>query len=144
MKSLIVVAVMLVAAKANASTVINNAVAVNVSVTTSAASNTMIDLAPVDSASWQMNFTCAKGSATIQQSNDGVNFVDLNVAGSSFTFQQAALATSSNNLYAIPNPAYRYVNFKVTNSSVPVAAITASPCTFKATQLLRSATITSN
>jgi hypothetical protein len=151
-KTVLAAFLLLAATKAHASVAIDNSQAVNVTVSTGvpssgqvrSPSSTIIDLAQADSASWQMAFTCAKGSATIQQSNDAVTWTDINVAGSSLTFQQAALGTSTGNLYAIASPAYRYVNFRVTNSSQPVAAISASPCTFTAKQLLKSLTIKSN
>lgn len=101
--------------------------------------NVVVDLASADSASWQMTATCAKGQLKIQQSNDGTNFVDLNVAGSSITFASAGLTTTSNQLYAIANPAYRYVNFVVSNTSAPVAGV-ASNCTVTVRQLLKSLT----
>ena len=149
MIKLLAVLLMGLAAKAEASnsydnSTIINAVAVSTGVPTAPVKQSpyslMIDLASADSASWQMSITCAKGSIKLQQSNDGVNFVDLNVAGSSVTFYGGGLTTSSNNLYAIANPAYRYVNFVITNSSAPVNNVVASNCTATVKQLLKSIT----
>jgi len=140
----IILVLMLAAVRAKANVVIDNsAVLSSVSVTTTTAYNKVIDLAQADSASFQMTMQCAKGQLKIQQSNDGTNFVDQNVAGSSLTFNGSSLTTQSNQFYNIANPAYRYINFNVQNTSAPVAGVAAA-CTVNVTQCLRSVTIKSN
>ena len=137
---------LLLAATANASTVIKNDQVINVSVSSSPASgyNQVLDLGAADSASFEMNFTCAKGSVTILASNlNSSGFVSLNVAGSSLTVSGTALSTLSNQLYAIPSPAYRYYEFNVTNSSASTG-VTVAACSLNVTECIKSLTVTSN
>lgn len=152
MKKILIVLLASLAAQAEASVSYDNSAIFNaVQVSTGAATapvnaspyNVTLDLQAADSASWQMSMTCAKGQLKIQQSNNGTSFVDLNVAGSSITFGGGGLTTVSDQLFAVANPAYRYYNFNVVNSSAPVAG-TAANCTVTVKQLLKSNTIKSN
>ena len=151
MKTLITVAVILLAGHARAATPLDNSTIINaVLVSTGVTSGAQkspysltIDLALADSASWEMTFQCAKGSMTITESNDGASWVPVNVAGSSITVSGASLTTTSNQLFAIQPPVYRYAQFVVTNSSAPAAGVAAS-CTATVIQFLKSLTQTSN
>ena len=151
MKNLVTVALILLAGHATAATPIDNSTIMNAVLISTGATvgaqkspyTLVIDLARADSASWQMNYTCAKGSMTITESNDGVNFVPYNLAGSSITVNGSSLVATSNQLFAVQPPVYRYAQFVVTNSSAPAAGVAAS-CTATVIQFLKSLTIFSN
>ena len=138
---------MLVAVKSHAAQTISNAQIVNVSVSTGAAALTqVVDMRNVDYGSWQMNFTCAKGSATLSESDDAQNWVSLNVAGSSITVNNAsgARSTVANQIFSLANVPFAWLQFNVTNSSAPANPNAGLPCTFNATQALKSVTVTGN
>ena len=143
LKSVVFLIPLFFLANAHGATVINNSAIVNVSVSTSAAYNKLIDLGVADSASFQMTMTCAEGILVTQQSNDGVNFVNANIAGSSMTFVSSSTSTISNQLFSIASPPYRYLNFNIVNSSAPVAG-PAVPCSAVITTCIKSLTVTSN
>ena len=105
---------------------------------------TVLDMKDADSISFQMTETCAKGQTKIQQSNDGVNFVDLNVAGSSMTFYGGSTTTISNQMFSIGFiPAYRYLSFSVTNTSAPASGIL-TYCNLSVTECVKSETVNNN
>lgn len=155
MRHALIAVLLTLPAAAHASVSYNNAQVLNVTVATGTATapvvaspySLVIDLAAADSASWQMTATCAKGQVKLQASNDGTNWVDFNLAGSSITWPQTAGTTGSttvsSQLFAVAAPAYRYAQFVVSNTSAPAAGVAAN-CTATATQLLRSLTIKSN
>lgn len=133
------------ALRSHAAQTIKNDRVINISLSTTTASFLqVIDLRQADSASFQMTETCAKGQTKIQQSNDGVNWVDINVANSSMTFYGGSTTTISNQLFSIGFiPAYSYAQFSVTNTSAPAAGI-AQPCNLTVTECIKSATVESN
>ena len=103
MKKALILAALILPIRAYAAVPIKNDTVLNgVQIATSATAGAsvspyqlMIDLAQADSASFQMTYTCVKGQAKIQRSNDGVNFVDFDVTGASITFANSnALATT--------------------------------------------------
>jgi hypothetical protein len=145
MKYLAILAVLVgIGAMAKGATIIDNSKVVStVSVSTMTAYTKIIDIGAADSASWQMTATCARGQAKISQSDDGSNFVDIGVSNSSITFSGSVLSTVSNQLYSISAPAYRYIEFTMTNSSAPTVGASAA-CSLSVTQLLKSDTVTSN
>jgi len=144
MKTLIALAVLVCATQAQAATVVKNDKVINsVLVSTTSAYSKVLDIGAADSASFQITATCATGQMKIQQGNDGINFVDLNVANSSITWAAASTSTVSNQLFSIATPAYRYLNFKMTNSSSPAHGA-AVACSLSVTECIKSDTITSN
>ena len=145
MKKLLIAGILLLGTGAQAATVIKNDKVINAVIvsTTSSPYNQVLDIGSANSASFQMTATCASGQVKIQQSDDGVSFVDLDVAGSSLTWYGGGLSTKSNQLFSISAPTYRYLNFDVVNSSVPSAGV-ASNCILTVTECIKSDTVISN
>ncbi len=127
---------------AGAAVVINNAT-LTLAVTTSAAGEFPVNLGAADVASWQYGLTGSDCQAKLQESNDSINWVDFNTAGSSITLPAASTTTVNNEMFSLQPILYRYVNWSVTNSSAPATG-TAPVCNFSAVQCLKSITIQSN
>ena len=145
MKTLIILAALLSAAQAQAAKVLaNDRVIYTTTVSTTSAYSKVLDISAANSASFQITATCAKGHMDISQSNDGVSFVDLNVAGSSITFNGASATTVSNQLFSIASPAYEYLKFTMTNSSAPANGAVAAKCSLAVTECIKSDTVISN